>query len=221
MSSQPRYLFHHVHKCGGNSLRIAFARWFLITYDYRQRSPTPENEQSPADFAKAGIDRSKLRNNALICGHFDTEGAYLWQRYSEVYNDGTRLITFLRHPLERAISHYFFGTKTGYLPITENSLTDFLLACRNPMAGLLSPNPKNAADILAPYWFVGTLENANKDLLRLAKMMAQPDDILPLTHVNHTGRPAYDLPNDVIATFNANNALDFALYNQARNFSTP
>ncbi|AUG52728.1 sulfotransferase family 2 domain-containing protein [Thalassospira marina] len=215
MPPSPQYLFHHIPKCGGNSLRIAFAQWFLITYDYRERPHRHFEAQTPADFAQNRLDRSNLRDHHLLCGHFDTEGAYLWQRYPAVYGDQTRLITFLRHPLERAISHYFYGRKTGRLPIKENSLEEFLLACQNPMAKLLSPAPENAWQILAPYWFVGTLENIDADLNEFARRLHRAPPVAQSYHVNQTSRPPYDLSPEILAIFKANNALDFALFERA------
>lgn len=212
MPSSPQYLFHHLPKCGGNSLRIAFAQWFLITYDYRARSHFPDQEQSVKDFVSQQIDLSKLPDNALVFGHFDTSGAYLWQRYPEIYHNGTRLITFLRDPLERALSHYFFGVKTGYLPIKQNNLHAFLHACHNPMARLLSPDEKIAQDILAPYWFVGTLEKIDTDLTLFAKRAHKSAPINNAAHVNQTSRPSYCLPHSLIADFKAQNALDYELF---------
>src|SRR5262245_58758038 len=89
VTAHQKYLFHHVMKCGGNSMRHAFEDiWgpscvFWVTDSNMDRPP--------AYFA----------SYALIGGHFP----YLFGSY---FHADRRYITMVRDPIDRILSHYYY-----------------------------------------------------------------------------------------------------------------
>lgn len=102
-------VFPHIPKCAGTSLRQQFEASPLsvfLDYDhpphhskyYREACARRNREFEPLDF----------RRHDLIYGHFPIE------RYC---GDQYRYVALLRHPVERAISHFFYWKNS--LPLTN------------------------------------------------------------------------------------------------------
>ena len=104
------YVFNHIPKAGGTAVRQVFEQWGAVIGDYR----TDTSDIATARFMEDRINVEALRRPAFVCGHYGLEGAYLDQRYPGIF-DSTRyrLITFLREPLEIAVSTYFYAKRVG------------------------------------------------------------------------------------------------------------
>lgn len=107
----------HVPKTAGTSFAVwlesAFGSGQLVR-DYADRPIDPQSEMNvdPAGFlSRHGAARKLPNETRIVHGHF-------WAKKYERIENAVR-ITFLRHPIERTISHYYFWLK---LPPDGHSL---------------------------------------------------------------------------------------------------
>ncbi|MCR9257524.1 MAG: sulfotransferase family protein [Alphaproteobacteria bacterium] len=222
MDEAPRHVFHHLPKCGGNSLKQAMLAHFVLVDDYAHRGTLAQDHEPAEAFAARRLDLSGIHWDAvpprLLTGHFDLPGCRLFERYPDTVAPPYRRITFLRDPLARAVSHYRFARETGRFLIEEDSLDAFLDAQRNPIAGLIAANPEEAPEALKRYWFVGVLEEIDRDLAALCRRLGKAP--VPVPHVNATNPKATDAGGDAaspgaIERFRQANRIDQALYDWA------
>lgn len=210
----PLHVFHHIPKCAGNSVMIMLAAAFRIVGDYRIRSSRNKAQwETPGTFRNRAIDLSTVAEMDLLCGHFDVPGCRLWERYPDAPGRDLRRITFLRDPLERAISEFFFAEATGQMETRGDTLAAHLEATCNPVAEWICEDPDGAPDILAGYWFVGAVETLHDDVLRLLRRVGGAGS--DPWHVNGAARQPVALSDDLVAGFRARNATDYLLHEMA------
>jgi hypothetical protein len=214
----PRYVFHHIPKCGGNSVIQALLPWFIPLQDYANKDAHVEGHEGPQSFRERRLDLEEIYwatdPPRILTGHFELAGCRLIERYPETGMAPYRRISFLRDPLERAVSHYHFAKQTGRFLVEQSSLQAYLEAQANPISWLFAEDPADAPAALRDYWFVGTIETAQRDLARLAAALGGAAPTMP--HVNQTVRPEGQIPDAVIKNFRARNAIDYELYEIAR-----
>ena len=89
----------HIPKCAGRSLHKILKKWFaenFFTHYFQRLNALPQ--------------KYELKPGICIHGHFNNTKGFGVQDY---YPQVDQLITFLRNPLEAAISNYFFWKKKG------------------------------------------------------------------------------------------------------------
>lgn len=200
----PVHVFHHIPKCGGQSILRVLRNWFILIEDYRGESAYKE----PADLAK-------LRTIHCLCGHFELEGHHLYERYPEIYGtDKFRLLTFLRDPLETKLSLYRYEKE---LYDSKVSLEEHLLTRNNYLASIFPVTFDNYRDVLNQYFFVGIIEEAQASIDLLASLLNKPRQTVPW--INKTNkdneRGISNIPGKYIEKFHQENQLDYALYRYA------
>ncbi len=201
----PRYIFHHLPKSGGISVRKMFESWFTVVRDYRE--PWGPVDPAPLDLNTLGPDH-------LLTGHYATDGVPLAARYPETADPARwRRISFLRDPLELALSYYFFERVTR----GQHDPT----FCAKPLGQFLRDYPglylahfectrDNWQETLESYWFLGTLERLPDCMGWLAKTLGKPPPEV-IRHDHATPRTEAPEPEDV-AVFARNMALEFEIY---------
>lgn len=218
-----KIIFVHIPKAAGTSLKQAISDRVgadNIYFDYNR--PLARGELQRKAHCLFSSFAAKPREEALIFGHFlagkyaSFNGRYFRRRREISY------VTFLREPLQRAISHFFFWKRTavdGHRVwerfSRENwSLERFLLSKEhtNFQAKFLWRFPLNEFD------FIGLTEHFNDSVKMLGCVFPLLKD-LPIktenTNPQNTMGMHYKIDPCLASEFMRRNNLDYALYGQA------
>ncbi|MFQ5356641.1 MAG: hypothetical protein ACE5DY_09205, partial [Mariprofundaceae bacterium] len=189
----------HIPKTGGitlfNLLEQRFGKGLLTDYPDRQEM------EGRTDLVEA------------IHGHFEIAD-YLKQ------SPDARIITFLREPLDRALSHYYYWlTPPAHVPKNDPvyikyfveqkpDIEKFLMARElcNICTSFLYP-----LDHPEQFWFMGFQETFSEDIVRLQEMLSMPVKKQPILNPGRP-RPKLDIPKNVIDEFYKLNWRDKAFY---------
>ena len=199
------YVFNHIPKSGGTAVRYVLSQWHTIVSDYRKSTTKGETRRH----IDSKLDIERIRRPAFVCGHYGLDGAYLHERYPEMFsNDRYRLIVFVRDPLEAAISGFFYAKQAGQ-NVLSSDISTYLSHYRCNLAKILNCEDGNYDRALRAYWFVGITDRLPEsvELLRskLNKRYIEPPTL------NITVRP--ESPSlESIAKFKRSNQLDFEIY---------
>ncbi|MBM7069041.1 glycosyltransferase [Actibacterium sp. 188UL27-1] len=202
-----KYVFHHLPKTGGSTVKDVLGTWFDLVEDYRAgwgfQMPPKQDLQA-------------LRPDQLLCGHYSVDPLPLSIRYPETTDpEKWRLITFVRDPLSRSLSTYHFERERRKDQDKSYEIQAVGEWLRNAPAGLQRHFECGEDDweaALDRYWFIGTLERLPECLAYLAYQFGKPaPKIVP--HANPTAYAPDQTPNaDDIAAFFHNNATDIEIY---------
>lgn len=199
------YVFNHIPKAGGTAARFVFGEWHTVIADYRKGA----SEDLTRAFIEHPLDLSRIRRPAFVSGHYGLPGARLHERYPRVFSDPRyRLITFLREPLETALSTYFYVKKLGR-PGFSDDLDKFLAHYRTDFAGVLNCEEGNYDEAISRYWFVGITERFAESIRLLSRMIDQRNVSAPMLNVT----PRKVEPSAAaVRVFRKNNKEDYAIY---------
>lgn len=212
-SGAERFIFHHIPKCAGTSAVDALTNWFVVVKDY----PPPWAESSDPEGYKAFCDRpidlQKLKPYQILVGHFHVDQSYLQQRYPDWKSHGFKLFTFVRNPLELQISQYKYEIKMKRMSASEN-LEHRLMLRPNWIAERFPCTESNYQQVLDRYAFVATVDNYQKAFDRLANLVGKPP--IHLKNYNSTEKRQFKLSDSFISEFKDRHALDYKIYEYAR-----
>ncbi|MFT3988303.1 sulfotransferase family 2 domain-containing protein [Aestuariivirga sp.] len=203
------YVFLHIPKTGGTSLRTAIVQSFekkgyLVIYDYVNHEISTPWLRSAATSGDAG---ALVRNNVehakemLLIGHFPAS------KFISSFHPAS-FFTFLREPFAQIYSNYnHHVSHHGYTKTFEEFIA-------TPLFQNIQWRLCNKLDI-SEIGFVGLLEQVEDDLPRLVEFLGIP---LELKHRN-VGN--YALNSDLVrekyeAMVQKFNPLDFELYEHAK-----
>jgi hypothetical protein len=200
----PVYVFHHIPKCGGSSVRNALGEWFIRKQDYRQGWSNVFPEK---------YDLSEFRSIHCLCGHFGQEGLRIRDRYPEVFaSERFRVFTMARDPLETQKSLYRYLKVKGQA--TEETLEAHLTTRPNYISKVLCVDESNYRERLDQYFFVGIIEEGQKSMDMLARLIGKAPIQLPWANRTKSkdSKQQEVLSDATIAKFKEDNALDFKVY---------
>ena len=211
--SGPRFVFHHLPKTGGVSVRRALADWFYRIPDYRYRvDPTDfESERVTPD----PVDVAGMRAWDCLVGHLDEPGIYLHERYPEVLrNRDFFLFTFVRHPLQLQLSLYSWEKKKGK-DFGLHELQEELLKRPNYLAERMPCDESDWESVVRRYQFIGTTGDLQRSFDRLALCLNLVQVQMPHLNQSRSGRELPQFEDGFLDAFEKANSVDYAIYRYA------
>jgi len=204
--------FTHIPKTAGTSLRNVFKEWYGTNL-YEHYFDEKENK-------KPILNEIFLKNtqSEKICsfGHFINNKSC---GFNDYYPNANQFVTFVREPLEVALSMYYFVKKVGHSwanrpKILDLSLDDYMkevnLNYNNYFKDHLGIN--NYKKVLSSHFvFIGLVENYNQDVDELANVLGYtPPAEYPI--LNHTPRSG-EVSTKILRDFVDRHRLEYKIYN--------
>lgn len=198
----------HIPKTAGTSLRN-----MILQYYGSDRVCTHYPDSPVVDGTREITDKTKV-----VHGHFFIS-EYL-ERYPEIATDQVKKIAWLRHPITRLMSHYFYNKKYPFSirqDMTKLSLLDYakLPWKQNEMYKHL------AGVALEDYYFIGIQEFFAEDLRELQTLMGWQNINTNIRDNSSISEQYYQLIKEtlsqpkILAEIISLNAEDMELYEQA------
>jgi len=215
-----RYIFLHIEKTAGTSL-VAYIKDSVGEENFYYTRPELLNDKK--------IVEQQLNKYSAIAGHIKYE--QITRSFNDVFT-----ITFLRHPIERILSFYYYAKE---VPKTKDCITieskrmdflSFLNYCQekndrrfvNGMTFKLADNCvqekelESAIKNLENINFVGIQENFDESLALLSYQTEwNPVKIAPATNITKKRDKKSNLSNEIIDKIMELNKDDIVLYENA------
>lgn len=203
---QQIYVFHHLMKCGGTSVKEILQDWFNTEYDYIEAS---ENLNT---FLKYKLNTGSMNADNCIVGHFQFEGIHLNQRYPEVFDnpDKYRIFTFVRDPLQFRASLYYYTRKNEI--IKDYNLSQIIMNTPNLISRVFPCDENNYREVLDKYFFIGIVEKMQESFNKLADHIHKRRLKLPYANISEKDDQLSKLSPEFIAEFKKKNYLDYMIY---------
>ncbi len=232
MSADPVLVFNHIPKCYGQSLRVYFREFMATHADYESAFARREDHRA------LPYDVSSLAGDDMLIGHFTTNSMHLRDRYPDVLaNPRFHLFSFVRDPLERHISQYYYSFRSGRnrrgLTMENHPLSQALSGASNPIAGSFPCDEGDCESALARYFFLGVTDRIAESMQVLLERIRRIYEASPRTravvrtldglekmrsrglpHENRARRDqqAEAIDAGVLETFRRRNTVDYKIY---------
>ncbi len=217
-------IFQHIPKTAGTSLKP------LVTAQFERKRSfiCGSSDGVLKDFI--GLKADRRNELELLFGHVD----YGIHKH---FNKDTKYIAFLRDPVERVVSHYYFikFTESHRHHSTAQSMNidEFILSgirprMNNCMVRMISGiNPQYGAckdhmldqaleNLDTHYAFVGSFSNVHESIGLLTRKMNWNPVVIERTNATKNKPDIENLPKKTLDLIRNYNALDIKLYNLMR-----
>lgn len=202
------YLFHHIPKMGGTSANKAFREIFKVIRDYHAGT----DSKSLEDYQANKVDIGQLKEDQIICGHYNMRGSRLWERYPELSSMNVRKISIFRDPFETAKSGVRFNIKRG-IALRENA--DKALNQRiGYIHRMLGCTDENYKEVIDTYYAIGLTDTLQEFFTRLAQTL---DSLPPRVEKLNATKPDDELFSEkAVVDFQSKNQLDNMIFDYAK-----
>ena len=174
------FIFYHIEKCGGSSLRISL-------FDYFSKLYPPDKIYMPT---KAKSNMNFIRKNLkAICEHYDcSKLKVILSHMSDSYpykplNIPTKFkISCIRNPVDRAISHYYYfdypTTKIHMIDMDQSDFEQYMIQMGKIQCdrmGCLNeygfPTIAIIKKQIQSFYFICVVERLSEDIKQLNEML--------------------------------------------------
>ena len=209
----------HIPKCGGTSLKSIFEEWYgnnLLEHYYNEKQAImPKEHRLKKRFSKKYIE------NICIYGHFNGNRGFGVDDY---YPEIKQAVTFLRDPLEIALSVFHYNKKLskegrnyrgGKIREITNDI-DLFLKNNNSYVRYFLPQAITAKNV--DYFFeeyfvhVGVVEHFQNSIDILSEKLNKPKVIVPHDNVSERLQKPSE---SSIAEFKSRCSFEYILYEKA------
>ena len=200
------FVFLHIHKTGGKSISAALKQEFGESFCRINRSYLQRNDEQRVEMGM----RNFTSQTKVLSGHLRYED------FAHLLNPDTKVITWLREPVDRVISHYHWNRQRMKDGKGDFDLEMDLIEFASTRAGSNWMSFMLEGLSLEDLYYVGFLESMEEDFARLARSQGWKNANVP--HLNQ-GRertkldPASQEERSIIK---AHNSQDLDLYQKAR-----
>ncbi|WP_340691626.1 hypothetical protein [Hyphomonas sp.] len=201
------YLFHHIPKTAGTSVRVALSKMFQVHEDYHKNISREEMER----YVKDRINLSELTERDILCGHWNIIGGRLWEKYPEIDDVPVRKIAFFRPPLDTALSGVRFNVRNGH--ISDQRANEMLLKRVNYFATTLGCDSENYRQRIDSYWHVGLTSRVQDSMDFIADTISA--DRVKVARRNVTDPASVQFSDAAIAEFKERSKFDQEIYDYA------
>lgn len=208
-----KIIFAHVPKTAGTSFRTGLeqsqAQYYHLYKDYGSESPDTSKEILETNNEKL-ISIFLERSKCIISGHFQDSKLKLFD-YAKLIK-GAKLVTFLRDPLDRAVSEYWhFKERTNYKGTFLEMISQDLFTNRQ----LLSINYVP----LETFSYVGITENYENCLTTFNQIFEMEVPFQKINERLSSQNRFLGISKSDIDLFCTRNLKDISLYNRALTYS--
>lgn len=210
----------HIRKCAGTTFRISLQNYFrtrlLLDYGDEIGSTWPNSKMK----REASLLAAKNNADNILNRHDIIHGHFYRDKYDFLETD-KRYITFLRDPVSRVLSNYFYLKRN-----LERKNKDALIV--NKLGFSLEefmqhPNNRNLqsqylrSTSLNDFEFVGIVEEYAQSLERLNFKLGINLELGASENVNEKSSLDYDVSTSLISKIKNCNLIDLRLYDEAIN----
>jgi hypothetical protein len=235
-SATQKYLFVHLPKTGGTTMRYLLNRIYgdtCLTLGHKQFHPYRYSTEAMLE-AFCGMERRNDPDVQVISGH-------MFFGLHEFLEGDWRYVTLLRHPVERVLSGFYYLVQLKRLPVdglmeyisgknetllhqmaVNNLQTRYLSAVGGvPVVapfGVCPPGMLDAARLNLETHFIvaGLTERFDETLMLLKNTFDWPQPLYTSENRTLQKTAPHKLPAEVLDIITENNALDIALYDAAK-----
>lgn len=215
-----RIIFQHIPKAAGTSL----AKLFVNQFDRDRVFICGSKDGVLNDFIE--FEQNERNRLQLLIGHVDF-GIHNY------FNDESLYITFLRDPIDRVISHYYFikfnkmhrfheeANRIDICEFITSGIRPRMNNCMTRMISGISPEynccqeemvDRALENIELHYTFFGFLSNLKESVTLLIKKMGWEEVTIPVLNVTSNKPYKCDLSDKTIDIIMKYNQLDMKLY---------
>ncbi len=178
----------HVPKCAGVSLRQALETSYGRKQVYRDYGDLPADPTSPMNLDPEGFfERARSDGYGFLDGKKVVHGHFNIRKYEGL--EAKLRMTFLRHPLDRTISHYFFWQTW---PRRGHQLHDYVLDnrldlkafARLPLIAGFYHSLFFAGVDMRQFDFIGFHETLERDYATLRQLIGLEPNAIPRENTN-------------------------------------
>lgn len=224
-----KVIFIHIPKTAGTSVNT------LLSYQYGHRKNFWHTTQESWAIAKERF----LKHVDICPEHCDLVRGHIPYGWADLTEGDYAYITFVRDPLERAISHYNFAINHGrgiwFDELSSfNNLEDYLCNGNSIghdnyqlryLSGTDFQQPVNRMCLEKTYLrmqneelIVGCLSRMRESVVLMSAVLHWRKPIFNLHYNPGPQRAVVDLPKEVEVQFRERNILDYELHDYARSF---
>ena len=189
MNNYPKkiaFIFYHIEKCGGTSLRKFFNNIFIQNYDPDSIFYPEKNKN--LQFVPENIEQIKQ-----LCDYDNLTVILSHMKYNYALKSKIK-ISIIRNPMDRVLSHYYYfnylTTNIHMIDLPEDEFINYCTAHGKLCCYSLGMLDNEDLDIklmnqrINEFDFIATIENIHEDIHKIVKIIDNKLFKVDMTNIN-------------------------------------